>query len=88
MPEDCICSLIIFSNRLNMMHICSFQEGNLGKRHENQKMAAFNLGVSEAVKSKKLARPTEFHVSNHWSIDLDTPNSNPLSYSIHKILHG
>ena len=40
-----------------------FQEHLLGKRHENQKMAAFNLGVSEAVKVKKTERPIDFHVS-------------------------
>ena len=35
----------------------------MAKRHENQKMAAFNLGVSEAVKTKKTTRATDFHPS-------------------------
>ena len=39
------------------------QELNHNRRHENQKMAAFNLGVSEAIKSGQAQRPTEFHVS-------------------------
>lgn len=39
------------------------QETLLAKRHDLQKMAAFNLGVSEAVLSKKKARDTDFHKS-------------------------
>ncbi|XP_069127220.1 coiled-coil domain-containing protein 81-like isoform X3 [Argopecten irradians] len=39
------------------------QETLLAKRHDLQKMAAFNLGVSEAVLSKKKARDLEFHKS-------------------------
>ncbi|XP_033741100.1 coiled-coil domain-containing protein 81-like isoform X1 [Pecten maximus] len=39
------------------------QENLLAKRHDLQKMAAFNLGVSEAVLSKKKARDLEFHKS-------------------------
>jgi len=39
------------------------QESLLAKRHENQKMAAFNLGVSEAVKTKKGTRAVDFHPS-------------------------
>jgi len=36
------------------------QTKNLENRHYNQKVAAFNLGVSEAVKGKLSTRPTEF----------------------------
>ncbi|KAL4233395.1 Coiled-coil domain-containing protein 81 [Mactra antiquata] len=39
------------------------QEMSMAKRHNLQKMAAFNLGVSEAVHHKKRARDTEFHRS-------------------------
>lgn len=35
------------------------QANNLGKRHNNQKVAAFNLGVSEAVKDKMKYKPKE-----------------------------
>lgn len=34
----------------------------LAKRHDLQKMAAFNLGVAEAVTYKKKARDLDFHV--------------------------
>ena len=34
----------------------------MAKRHDLQKMAAFNLGVSEAVHQKKKERDTDFHV--------------------------
>ena len=33
------------------------------KRHDNQKMAAFNLGVADAVNGKKKTRPLDFHPS-------------------------
>lgn len=46
-----------------MCFLNRFQENLLAKRHENQKMAAFNVGVAEAVKSKKTARATDFHPS-------------------------
>lgn len=36
------------------------QGKNLENRHYNQKVAAFNLGVSEAIKEKLSTRPTEF----------------------------
>lgn len=36
----------------------------MAKRQNLQKMAAFNLGVSEALHDKKRQRDTEFHVSN------------------------
>lgn len=39
------------------------QENNLAKRHNLQKMAAFNLGVAEAVQNKKKSRDTDFHRS-------------------------
>ncbi|KAJ8026860.1 Coiled-coil domain-containing protein 81 [Holothuria leucospilota] len=39
------------------------QAQNLSNRHHSQKIAAFNLGVSEAVNSKKKQRPTSFHRS-------------------------
>lgn len=39
------------------------QELAMAKRHSLQKMAAFNLGVSEAVHQKKRQRDTEFHRS-------------------------
>ncbi|XP_076077845.1 coiled-coil domain-containing protein 81-like isoform X6 [Mytilus galloprovincialis] len=39
------------------------QENNLAKRHNLQKMAAFNLGVAEAVQNKKKTRETDFHKS-------------------------
>lgn len=39
------------------------QENNLAKRHNLQKMAAFNLGVAEAIQSKKKTRDTDFHRS-------------------------
>lgn len=40
----------------------SSQEGMLAKRHDLQKMAAFNLGVAEAVTHKKKTRDLDFHV--------------------------
>lgn len=40
----------------------SLQEGMLAKRHDLQKMAAFNLGVAEAVTHKKKTRELDFHV--------------------------
>lgn len=40
-----------------------WQEGMLVKRHDLQKMAAFNLGVAEAVTHKKKSRDMDFHVS-------------------------
>ncbi|XP_038076571.1 coiled-coil domain-containing protein 81-like isoform X2 [Patiria miniata] len=43
--------------------IINEQAQNLGNRHHSQKIAAFNLGVSEAIKNKKKERPTEFHRS-------------------------
>lgn len=39
----------------------------MAKRHNLQKMAAFNLGVSEAVHHKKRLRDTDFHVSFYIS---------------------
>lgn len=39
------------------------QEGMLAKRHDLQKMAAFNLGVAEAVTHKKKTRELDFHKS-------------------------
>ncbi|KAH3738360.1 hypothetical protein DPMN_044994 [Dreissena polymorpha] len=39
------------------------QEINMAKRNNLQKMAAFNLGVSEAVHQKKRERDTSFHKS-------------------------
>lgn len=39
------------------------QEGMLAKRHDLQKMAAFNLGVAEAVTHKKKTRDLDFHKS-------------------------
>ena len=34
----------------------------IGKRHNHQKVAAFNLGVSEAIRTKKNAKDPDFHV--------------------------
>lgn len=34
----------------------------MAKRHDLQKMAAFNLGVAEAVTHKKKTRDLDFHV--------------------------
>lgn len=39
------------------------QELNLAKRHDLQKMAAFNLGVADGVNIKKKSRDTDFHPS-------------------------
>eukprot|EP00795_Rhopilema_esculentum_P017226 gene17226-8778_t len=39
------------------------QDAKAANRAEAQKVAAFNLGVSEAVKTKKAERPTDFHRS-------------------------
>ncbi|XP_072018887.1 coiled-coil domain-containing protein 81-like [Amphiura filiformis] len=39
------------------------QAQNFSNRHHNQKIAAFNLGVSEAIKGKKKERSTDFHRS-------------------------
>jgi hypothetical protein len=36
----------------------------MAKRHNLQKMAAFNLGVSEALHQKKRMRDTEFQVGS------------------------
>ena len=46
-----------------LLHVVLQQETVLGQRHENQKTAAFNLGVAEAVKQKQLTRDTGFYVS-------------------------
>ncbi|XP_071800629.1 coiled-coil domain-containing protein 81-like isoform X1 [Asterias amurensis] len=43
--------------------IITEQAENFSNRHHSQKIAAFNLGVSEAIKNKKKERPTEFHRS-------------------------
>ncbi|XP_061176644.1 coiled-coil domain-containing protein 81-like isoform X3 [Saccostrea echinata] len=39
------------------------QEGMLAKRHDLQKMAAFNLGVAEGINHKKKTRDLDFHKS-------------------------
>ncbi|XP_070568959.1 coiled-coil domain-containing protein 81-like [Ptychodera flava] len=39
------------------------QAQNLSNRHDSQKIAAFNLGVAEAIKHKKRERSSEFHRS-------------------------
>ncbi|XP_002732454.1 coiled-coil domain-containing protein 81-like [Saccoglossus kowalevskii] len=39
------------------------QAQNFGDRHEGQKIAAFNLGVAEAIKAKKRERSVDFHRS-------------------------
>ncbi|XP_033113235.1 coiled-coil domain-containing protein 81-like [Anneissia japonica] len=47
------------------------QAKNMSNRHHSQKVAAFNLGVSEAIKQKRKERSNEFHRSyifNHRSI--------------------
>ncbi|XP_033635192.1 coiled-coil domain-containing protein 81-like [Asterias rubens] len=43
--------------------IITEQAESFSNRHHSQKIAAFNLGVSEAIKNKKKERPTEFHRS-------------------------
>ncbi len=43
---------------------CYSQENQLARRHDSQKIAAFNLGVSEAIKAKGAMRDTDFHVSS------------------------
>ncbi|XP_022082027.1 coiled-coil domain-containing protein 81-like isoform X2 [Acanthaster planci] len=43
--------------------IVTEQAQNLANRHHSQKIAAFNLGVSEAIKNKKKERQTDFHRS-------------------------
>ncbi|KAK3098685.1 hypothetical protein FSP39_021970 [Pinctada imbricata] len=50
------------------------QERDLSKRHDLQKMAAFNLGVAEAVTTKKKSRDTEFHKSYIFQRRPLTPN--------------
>jgi hypothetical protein len=42
--------------------LITHQEGMLAKRHDLQKMAAFNVGVAEAVTHKKKTRDMDFHV--------------------------
>ena len=49
--------------KMNTLLFNQKQETVLGQRHENQKTAAFNLGVAEAIKQKKQARDTGFYVS-------------------------
>ncbi|XP_062598481.1 coiled-coil domain-containing protein 81-like isoform X3 [Saccostrea cucullata] len=39
------------------------QEGMLAKRHDLQKMAAFNLGVAEGINHKRKTRDLDFHKS-------------------------
>ncbi|KAI8520569.1 Coiled-coil domain-containing protein 81 [Branchiostoma belcheri] len=41
--------------------IAKEQEQMMANRHHNQKVAAFNLGVSEALKAKKAKREMNFH---------------------------
>lgn len=45
----------------------------LSRKHENQKTAAFNLGVSEATKMKKHNRPTDFYPSYVFQLRPYTP---------------
>ena len=49
------------------------QENKLAKRHEQQKMAAFNLGVSDAVSLKKRLRDVNFQPSYIFQKRARTP---------------
>lgn len=44
-------------------HMLQEKEKNQAKKYDLQKMAAFNLGVADAVKQKKHERDTSFHAS-------------------------
>ena len=45
-------------------HFCvTFQEEKLAKRHEQQKMDAFNMGVADAISLKHRVRDVNFHPS-------------------------
>lgn len=45
--------LFEYQHMRDMEKLVAEQEKILAKRHENQKMAAYNLGASEAQKNKK-----------------------------------
>ncbi|WAR07846.1 CCD81-like protein [Mya arenaria] len=49
-------------------NVLSDQEMQMAKRNNLQRMAAFNLGVSEAVHHKKRDRDTAFHVDHKESV--------------------
>ena len=49
----------------------------MAKRHDLQKMAAFNLGVSEAIHQKKKERDTDFHVSGLLLCSLNSCPAEP-----------
>ena len=52
-----------YQNLKDSEAILKQQETDMQKRYDNQKMAAFNLGVAEAVNTIKNTRPLDFHVS-------------------------
>ncbi|XP_054753311.2 coiled-coil domain-containing protein 81-like [Lytechinus pictus] len=49
------------------------QAQNMSNKHHSQKIAAFNLGVSEAIKNKQKERSTEFHRSYVFQNRARTP---------------
>ncbi|XP_029603298.1 coiled-coil domain-containing protein 81 isoform X1 [Salmo trutta] len=55
--------LLFNEQRRDQYYLQREQEDRLEIRENNQKVAAFNLAVSEAMKEKKLARSSHFHGS-------------------------
>ncbi|CAB1327491.1 unnamed protein product, partial [Coregonus sp. 'balchen'] len=55
--------LLLNEQRRDQCYLQREQADRLEKRENNQKVAAFNLGVSEAMKEKKVARSSHFHGS-------------------------
>ncbi|XP_071497427.1 coiled-coil domain-containing protein 81-like [Diadema antillarum] len=49
------------------------QGQNMSNKHHSQKIAAFNLGVSEAIKNKQKERSTDFHRSYIFQSRARTP---------------
>ncbi|XP_071956255.1 coiled-coil domain-containing protein 81-like isoform X2 [Antedon mediterranea] len=64
------------------------QAKNMSDRHHSQKVAAFNLGVSEAIKHKKKERSNEFHRSYLFQRRAITPPSHIRQEEYSKFLSG
>ncbi|XP_034145532.1 coiled-coil domain-containing protein 81 isoform X2 [Esox lucius] len=57
-------SLLLNEQRRDQYYLQREQADRLEIRENNQKVAAFNLGVSEAMKERKAARSSQFQVSS------------------------
>ncbi|XP_069035039.1 coiled-coil domain-containing protein 81 isoform X2 [Lepisosteus oculatus] len=55
--------LLLYQQQTQQQELKKQQAQLQATREHNQKLAAFNRGVSEAIKERKTARPTAFHAS-------------------------